>query len=203
MNKKISIGVGVLAAAVLISTFVSNQKPGAVALQPTPSPSLGALAGPDIPYPYITVNSLRTEFRNSPFTSGTSTGIAGKGGSIPCFFETPTATSTADSLWWSIPNTGATTTALTIVVSTTTNSVKGFATTSTTVSALTNWIATTSVPASYGKEWTWNPTKDDANIFPPSTKVLFWAATSKADASTGSIGTISGNCGGSFEVVTY
>lgn len=78
-TKSILTGLGILAALIL----------GAVGVTQTPvndiPTDIGAVTGPDMPYPYIAVNGVRTYYNNQTFKTATTT---------VCAVQSPVATST-------------------------------------------------------------------------------------------------------------
>lgn len=107
MNKKI-ISIAGLLAVVLVGWVVLKPEPEVVVQTPDKRP-IGALAGPDIPYPYISVGGLVMEFRSMDFNGATST---------PCSFISPASTSTLAFTSFNV--TTATGTALTVSLATST-----------------------------------------------------------------------------------
>lgn len=81
MNKKLLVGSAV---AVLLAGWIgAGLQPNPVA--PEPARQLGALAGPDIQSPYLSVGGVRHEYRSRSLTTATTT---------VCSLQSPSATST-------------------------------------------------------------------------------------------------------------
>ena len=78
MNKKLLAGGVVI--ALLAGWVGAGLQPDPVA----PAPQLGALSGPDIQSPYLSVGGVRKEYRSSTLSASTT----------PCALQAPAATST-------------------------------------------------------------------------------------------------------------
>jgi len=80
---------GVLVAIAAIVVFGFFQKPAQVTVNiPDNTPPLGALTGPDIPYPYLKWGDVKISQQSSPFISASTTA---------CDFVSPAGTSTLRS----------------------------------------------------------------------------------------------------------
>jgi len=113
-----------------------------------PSPSLGALAGPDIPYQWLRIGGVYNEYRSQSMRTATTS---------LCAMLSPAATSTLQFVSWQI--TAGTTTAATIDIGTSTTA---FATT-------TNLVTATAVASGAQGYKYWTPAGaalDDAMIAP-------------------------------------
>lgn len=82
MNKKtpaIFVAIAIVIAGLIVGFSVRTDAPA------QNQPDVQAVTGPDMPYPYISVNGVRTWYNNQAFTSATTT---------PCAILSPAATST-------------------------------------------------------------------------------------------------------------
>ena len=140
------------------------------------APTLGALASPDLPYPYFSFGGVRRFAARSAMRAATTT---------LCAIQAPTATSTIVSAAWRI--TTGTSTAATIDMGTSTTA---YATT-------TNLVSATSVASGAQGSAYWSPTGgavDDAKMAPSE-----WVVFKTAGAGLGGY-TYTGTCQAVFEV---
>jgi hypothetical protein len=82
MNIK-NLSLGLAAVALILSGIAFSRDRGTVVVE-RPS-TLGALVGPDIPFSYLSIGGVRTEYRSSALATATTT---------PCALQAPSATST-------------------------------------------------------------------------------------------------------------
>lgn len=101
MNKNILSAIGIFVAIVLGLFGALRQSTSTTTVQQVPT-NVGAVNGPDLPYPYITVGGVRTWFTNVGMTQATTT---------VCALVSPVASSTlvSASASFSVSSTTATT----------------------------------------------------------------------------------------------
>lgn len=80
--KSIAVGLGIILSLVLGGYAIS--KPATI-ITKTDGPKVGAVTGPDMPYPYISVNGVRTYYNNQTLKTATTT---------VCAVQSPVSTST-------------------------------------------------------------------------------------------------------------
>jgi hypothetical protein len=100
MNKNLSIWVTILTVIAVCVSLLAYFRPVTVENPSNPSKPVVGAAGPDMPYTYISVNGLTTQYFHIPMNVGSST---------VCSIPPPTSTSTFDSFPSAFFQTGSTT----------------------------------------------------------------------------------------------